>query len=176
MKKLGIVLLVVGLLQMTGDIAQRTGDRLGLAFVSEVGNGARAIGAATAASPAPKVFSAVRGLETYSTRFFIDWTDRSGERHSLELTPEVNARLRGPYNRRNVYGAVLAYGPVLSTDPRTKPMFDAVAKFALCGEAPLLRELGIDPADVAGRVRVRLEPLPGTGIGDLPREFEAPCP
>ncbi len=87
-------LLVVGMLQMAGDV-------LRLPAV-------KAIGAATAASPAPKVFSAVRGLETYSTRFSIEWNDRAGRPHALEITPELNARVRGPYNRRNVFGAVLA--------------------------------------------------------------------
>ena len=155
-------LLLVGLLQMTGDLVRAP-------LV-------KGIGAATVASPAPKVFSAVRGLETYSTRFFIEWTAQNGGARSVELTPEVNARLRGPSNRRNVYGAVLAYGPVLVTDPRTRRLFEAAAKHALCGEAPLLRELGIDPGDIAGRVRLHLEPLPGTGMGDLPRELEPPCP
>src|SRR5205814_1100524 len=114
----------------------------------------------TGASPAPRVFSAVRGLETYSTRFFIDYTDATGVARSLELTPEVNARLRGPYNRRNVYGAALAFGPVLQADPRTRPLFLAVARSALGGDAPLLRELGIEGS--RGPIRVRLEPLPGT--------------
>ena len=138
----------------------------------------KAIAAATGASPAPKVFSAVKGLETYSTRFFVEWDDRVGKAHSLELTPEVYARLKGPYNRRNVYGAVLAYGPVLSTDPNGKPMFDAVARYALCGNAPLLRELGVipnSPNSVAGRVRIRLEPRPGTDLGALPKSLEPTC-
>jgi len=135
----------------------------------------KAIAAATGASPAPKVFSAVKGLETYSTRFFIEWLDKLGEAHSLELTPKVYSRLTGPYNRRNVYGAVLAYGPVLSTDPNGKPLFDAVARYALCGAAPLLRELGIDPDSVEGRVRIRLEPRPGTDLRSLPKSLEPPC-
>jgi hypothetical protein len=153
------VLLVVGLTQMTGDL-------LGIPAV-------KGIGAATAISPAPKVFSSVRGLETYSTRFFLEWTDRStGTAHSLELTPEIYARMRGPYNRRNVYGAVLAYGPVLPAELR-----DPVARYALCGEAPLLRELGIETADIAGPVRVRYEPVAGTRLPpDIPRILEAPCP
>ena len=50
------ILLTVGLLQMTGDLLKI--DWL------------KGFGAATVASPAPKVFSAVRGLETFSTRFF----------------------------------------------------------------------------------------------------------
>jgi len=63
---------------------------------------------ATAASPAPKVFSAVHGLETYSTRFYIEYTDVRGAFHSTEITPELNSHVLGPYNRRNVFGAVLA--------------------------------------------------------------------
>jgi len=161
-KLAALALLIVGLMQMTGDL-------IGWPAL-------KAVGAVTVASPAPKVFSAVRGLETYSTHFFIEWTDRQGRPHSLRLTPEVYARLRGPYNRRNVYGAVLAYGRVLKTDPRSRPMFDAVANYALRGEPPLLRELGIDPKQIAGPVRVRLVPLSGTSIGDLPRIVEVSQP
>jgi hypothetical protein len=157
MNKAAAGLLIVGLLQMTGDF-------LGLPVL-------RGIGAATCASPAPKVFSAVRGFETYSTRFFIDWKDQEGIDHELELTPELYARVRGPYNRRNVYGAALAYGPVLPAELRAPVM-----TYALCGEAPLLSELGIDRTHIAGPVRIRYEPLPGTSLGDLPRILEAPCP
>lgn len=161
MKYAWLLLLLIGLLQMVGDLC-------GLSVL-------RGIGAATVASPAPKVFSAVRGFETYSTRFFLEWTDRDGTTHSLELTPEVYARLAGPYNRRNVYGAALAYGPVLVTDPRSRPMVQAVMAYALCGKAPLLRELGIDPSRITGQARVRFEPLPGTHLGDLPSILEPSC-
>jgi hypothetical protein len=160
MNKAAIILLIVGFLQMTGDI-------LGLSALRE-------IGAATVASPAPKVLSATRGLETYSSRFFLEWTDRQGQAHSLALTPEIYSRLAGPYNRRNVYGAALAYGPVLSTDPRTQSMFQAVIRYALCSGAPMLNELGINPIDVADNVRVRLEPIAGTPA-DLPRILEPSC-
>jgi hypothetical protein len=146
-------LFIVGLLQMTGDL-------LGMTPL-------RGIGAATTASPAPKVFSAVRRFETYSTRFFLEWTDTVGVEHSLEVTPKVYARLHGPYNRRNAYGAVVAYGPVLPPGLR-----DPITRHALTGNAPLLRELGIDPADVVGPVRIRYEPRSGTDMGDLPRMLE----
>src|SRR6266550_5215120 len=136
-------LVILGTAQMFADLS-------GIAWL-------KGIAAATGASPAPKVFSAVRGLETYSTRFFIEWKDKEGMEHSLELTPEVYSRLRGPYNRRNVYGAALAYGPVLPAELR-----DPVMKYALCGRAPLLRELGIA---AAGPVTIVLEPLPGTSLG-----------
>jgi hypothetical protein len=164
MSKAAVFLLAVGMLQMAGDLVQQT-------LWAPAGRAIKGIGAATAASPAPKVFSAVQGLETYSTRFFLEWDDADGRAHSLELTPEVYARVEGPYNRRNVYGAALAYGPVLPAGLR-----DPVMRYAVCGRAPLLRELGIDPEQVRGPVRLRLEPLPGTDLGNLPRVLEAPCP
>jgi hypothetical protein len=169
MKKTALALLVLGLLQMTGDLLDQAGGGV-------IGRPLKGVGAATTASPAPKVFGAVRGLETFSTRFFVEWTDRFGHEHSLLITPELYARLCGPYNRRNVYGATLAYGPVLATAEPTKELFRSVSRYALCGEAPLLRELGIDPTDVAGPVRVRYEPRPGTNRGDWPLVLEAPCP
>ena len=46
-----------------------TGDLLHLSAL-------KGIAAATGASPAPKVFSAVKGLETFSTQYFVEWIDR----------------------------------------------------------------------------------------------------
>jgi hypothetical protein len=155
---------ILGLAQMTGDLLEKYVD-------APTGQALNGVSAATTAAPAPKVFSSVRGLETYSTRFSIGWTDRAGIEHSLLITPEIYGRIRGPYNRRNVYGAALAYGLVLPESLRAPVM-----RYALCDEAPLLRELGIDPDDIAGRVRIRYEPLPGTDLGELPHELEAPCP
>lgn len=137
-----ILLTIVGLAQMAGDVF-RIAPLKGVA-------------AATSASPAPKVFSAVRGLETYSTRFYLA---------GVEMTPEIYGRMRGPYNRRNVYGAALAYAPVLPPALR-----DPVMRYALCGRAPLMRELGI-----SGKPEVVLEPVAGTSLGDLQTRFVAPC-
>src|SRR5260221_3986431 len=129
----------------------------------------KGIAAATGASPAPKVFSAVKGLETFSTQYFVEWIDKTGASHSVEITPERYAHLRGPYNRRNVYGAVLAYGPVLVSDPRTRPLFNALSSYALCGKSPLLRELGI-PVEAANQsLHIRLETRSESAIPDLPR-------
>ena len=161
MRKSVLVLLVIGLLQMLGDLLQVPA--------------LKAVAAATAASPAPTVFSSVRGLETFSTRFFIEWTDASRRFRSTEITPERTEGLLGPYNRRNVYGAVLAYGPVMRSDPRTRPMFDSVSQFALCGRAPLLRELAIDPQTISGNLHLRLQTRPGLHTSDLQLQFEAPC-
>jgi len=138
------LLLVIGLAQMAGDVFHIVA--------------LKAIAAATGASPAPKVFSAVRGLETYSTRFFIA---------NVEITPEIYSRMRGPYNRRNAYGAALAYAPVIPVELR-----DPVMRYALCGDALLLKELGI-----SGPPEIRLEPL-RAGEALAPHfqlRFEAPC-
>ena len=116
----------------------------------QLGRPIKAIGAATTASPAPKVFTSHRGLETFSTQFTLEWETRDGVKQTLPLTPELYQRVRGPYNRRNVFGAVLAYGPVLLTDEATHEMFKAASRYALAGDAPLLRELGVNTAKVAG--------------------------
>ena len=71
---------------------------------------------------------------------------------------------------------MLAYGPVFAVDPNTRRLFDDVARHGLCGEAPLLRELGIDPGAVEGVVRVRLEPIETSDPEGLPLVFEPPCP
>jgi len=154
-------LLALGLLQMTADTLHS--------------NALKGVAAATAASPAPRVFSSVRGLETFSSRFFVEWTDTSGRFHSMRINPEHAAGMRGPYNRRNVYGAVLAYGPVLQSDPATRPMFESVSRYALCGNAPLLQELGIPVNEIRGTPRIRLETKAGKQAGDLPLELTPPC-
>jgi hypothetical protein len=161
MRRPVLVLLALGLLQMTADVFHL--------------QALKGVAAATAASPAPKVFSSMRGLETFSSRFFVEWMGKDGEFHSVEIRPERAARMRGPYNRRNVYGAVLAYGPVFESDPSMRPMFEAVASYALCGEAPLLRELGVPATEMQSVPRIRLETRPGTPAENLTLEYEPLC-
>lgn len=161
MRKRVIALLALGVLQMAADLLHL--------------RALKGAAAATAASPAPKVFSSVHGLETYSSRFYVEWTDQAGTFHSTRISPHNTAGLKGPYNRRNVYGAVLAYGPVLQSDPAARPMFGAVSRYALCGNAPLLRELGIPVSEIRGTPHIRIETRPGTQAGNLPLEFEPSC-
>jgi hypothetical protein len=153
-------LLALGLLQMASDALRL----LPL----------KALALATAASPAPRVFSTVKGQEPYSTRFSIEWTGRDGQQRVRAVTPEVYARLPGPYNRRNAYGAALAGGPMMAADARLRPLFEAVARFGLCDPAPVLRELDIDRADVVGPPRVRYEPRAVRGPQPA-LVLEAPC-
>ncbi|HEV7732266.1 MAG TPA: hypothetical protein VGR62_08910 [Candidatus Binatia bacterium] len=161
MRSLAAVLLVaLGLAQMTGDL-------LGVPAL-------RRLAAATAASPGPTMFSAVHGYEAFSTRFVVEWMDSDGDAHALALMPGAYAQLRGPIDRRNAYGAVVAYGPVLASQPVTRPLLDAAARFALCGDAPLLAALGIDPSRVT-RVRLRLSPRPGLPPIPMPLVLEPSC-
>lgn len=144
-------LLIAGLLIGVGCM-QMVGDILGFPVI-------KALGAATGASPAPKVFTAQNGFETYANRFYLEWHDASAKEHVLELTPESYSGVTGPYNRRNVYGAVISYAPVLESNPLTRLMFRTVLTRSFCGKQPIIAELGV-PADAArhGPLRIRLEP------------------
>jgi hypothetical protein len=137
-------LIALGCLQMAGDLS-------GMRAV-------RALGLATHASPAPKVFTSQEGFETFSSRFFIDLTDTAGNTHSLEITPQTYRSVQGPYNRRNAYGAALSYAPVLQASEKTRPMLQSVMRYAFCDPAPLLRELSIPTSPIRDRVQIRLEP------------------
>jgi len=136
-------LIGVGCLQMVGDV-----------FALPA---LKAFGAATQVAPAMKVFTAHRGYETHANRFFIGWRDADGDVHESALTPALYARITGPYNRRNVYGAALAYGPLLRADPALRPMHDSVIGYAFCSPGVMLAPLGITRD--ATHLRVRIEPM-----------------
>jgi hypothetical protein len=120
-----VVLVVAGCLQMAGYLV----GSLPL----------RGVGAALAMSPFPKVFSDVDGLETFASTFTLQWRDTQGE-HRLPITPELYSRLEGAYNRRNVYGAALSYGPRLPSR-----IWEAVFCYGFGPDGPLRREFGLGP-------------------------------
>jgi hypothetical protein len=157
-------LIIVGCLQVAGDLLKLPA--------------LKAFSLALQVSPAPKVFTAQEGFETYSSNFYLDWTDLQGKKHSFHITPkEYYHGIRGPYNRRNAYGAALSYGPVLYANPKTRPMFESVAHYALCGDAPALKELGIDSKTISGPITIRLEPrqkLPENHTWKLSHEISCP--
>jgi len=137
-------LVTVGCIQMVGDLTN----------IQEI----KGIGLAIHVSPAPKVFTTHQGFETFSSQFFIHWTDLKGVEQNKELTPEIYGLIKGPYNRRNVYGAALSYGPVLSKNPKTKEMFSQISNFAFCGNSSLVSELGLGNRDPTKSIRVELVP------------------
>ena len=119
-----IALGVVGLLQMAGDlIGSKT---------------LKGIGACLVASPFPKVFSDVKGLETFASDFKITYQLPDGSETLLAITPQFYQQLAGPYNRRNVYGAALSYAPRLP-----EPLWQSVFCFGLRPGGPMRLEFAI---------------------------------
>jgi hypothetical protein len=129
---------IVGCLQMTGYV---TGS---LAL--------RGIGAATTASPLPKVFSDVDGLETFASEFVLSYRKPDGTLTETPITPALYGRVSGPYNRRNVYGAALSYAPRL---PRE--LWEPVYCYGLAPGGPLRTELGLgsEATDIFLTIRTR---------------------
>ncbi|HEU4996835.1 MAG TPA: hypothetical protein VFT29_18590 [Gemmatimonadaceae bacterium] len=123
-----VTLLLLGSIQM-----------LGVAVDSRA---LRGLGAALAMAPNPKVFSDVDGLETFASEFTLFFRDAAGAAHSLVITPEVYGRIRGPYNRRNVYGAALSYAPRMP-----EALWTSVYCHGLSPHGPLRHELGLAPTD-----------------------------
>jgi hypothetical protein len=142
-----LLLVGVGLLSMTGTA-------LGLEPL-------RRLGLLTVASPLPLVFSKFRGVENFSSDYFMDLVFVDGDVASLPITAAAYARTTGPYNRRNPYGAVLAYGPMLDK-PAEVALRDAVMRYAACGRGTFLRELGVTKevrrVDVTLRSKTRAKP------------------
>lgn len=138
---------VVGL-----GLVRMVADPLGLPILGGVA-------AATGASPAPKVFTAFGEFEPFSTAITLRWTDGDGKDHAMPLRPD-GPRMKGAYNRRNAYGAVVVFLPEARQQPMLAPMFDTIAEQALCGDRPLMTELGID--DVRGDVTLDYAARPGT--------------
>jgi len=147
----------LGCLQMAGDV-------LGLPRM-------KAFAAAMQVAPAMKVFTAHEGYETHAARFGLRWHDQTGA-HQLAITPGVYKGVKGPYNRRNVYGAALAYGPLLRGSIQTRRMQESVMRYAFCDAGPLRGELQI-PTD-ATRLSVRVTPLRAERA-DLEFEWEVDC-
>lgn len=97
----------------------------------------KGIGAVTAAAPLPIVFTEVKGVETFANNVFIVFEDSTGTTTEIPVTPALYSKLNGPYNRRNVFGAAIAYGPVLD-----EALWQSVLQYGLCGGV-LQREMGL---------------------------------
>lgn len=139
-----IILCAIGLLSIIGDI---TG------YIP-----LKVIGKATNVSPAMQVFTTHKGFETFSSHFFINWTDSDGNEHQLAMTPEVYRKLKGPYNRRNVYGAAFSYAPVLWENKATRPMLNNILHQAICRPHNILSELDVTNIDNKKSITIKLSP------------------
>lgn len=123
-------LLVIGSTAMLGELLHLPKLK-GLALASQV-------------APYTKVFGSAKShdthhkFETFASEFTLHF-DTNDERHQqLTITPEVYQNLRGPYNRRNVYGAILAYGPALPPELQKHTLHHA-----LSSDNAILTELGL---------------------------------
>ena len=97
----------------------------------------KGIGFASVIAPFPKVFSDVEGLETFASEFTLLLANNN-KVSELKITPELYSKFAGPYNRRNVYGAALAYAPRLK-----KEIWEMVLCYAFYKPAVLRNELNI---------------------------------
>ncbi|MEE9437553.1 MAG: hypothetical protein V3V14_01050 [Saprospiraceae bacterium] len=87
------------------------------------------IGILTCASPLPIVFTEVKGVETFASDFYIKYKSDSGENEKIKITPNLYSKIKGPYNRRNIYGAAISYGPVLPDK-----LWKSVLEYGLCND------------------------------------------
>jgi hypothetical protein len=131
-----LLIVFVGLLQILGYVLQ---NKI-----------IRGIGSALTASPLPIVFTEVKGIETFASDFEVAVKRRDGSEDHIKITPALYSELSGPYNRRNVYGACFAYGPVLP-DSITRPILN----YGFCSEKVLLKEMRID-ADTGSQVSINI--------------------
>ena len=137
---LAILLLAVGSMQMAGYL---TGSRF-----------LRGLGAASGIAPFPKVFCEAEGYEGFAATFIIAGMRQDGTPWERKLDPECYAQIRGPYNRRNVYGAALAFAPRLPEALRQALLTEALAP----GSA-MRKELRV-PEDLR-EIRICIVPRPG---------------
>lgn len=111
------LLLLLGSLQMLGLIF-RSNQVKGLAFV-------------TTAAPLPFVFTSFAGVETFSTTFELDILLKNGTNTLVNMDHKLYAKLQGPYNRKNVIGAVFSHGPFF-VDKNMIKIRDQVLDWAIC--------------------------------------------
>jgi len=133
-KYLYILVVVVGFLQIIGfTLKNKT---------------IRGIGIASTSAPLPLVFTKVKDVETFSNQFFIDYTTKENQKLSLEITPKVYSKIKGAYNRRNVYGAAFSYAPLLD-----KKLLNTILYYSFC-DKNLISEIGLpqDATDFTVRI------------------------
>lgn len=132
----------------------------------------KAIGASFGASPAPKVFSSIDSLETFSSEFYLTWQDKQGIWQKQKLTPELAKKFKGPYNRRNVYGAILSYGPVFSKNAILTPAYEAILSYAVSEKGSFFKELGIDQDTIGSELYIEVVPRSETSGLNLIKEVK----
>lgn len=150
--RLAILILVLGLTRMAGYCMN-----------SKILQG---IGAASGIAPFTKVFSDTDGYEAFTASFLLRGKTASGSVEEIIITPERYARLRGPYMRRNVYGAALVFAPRLPENLRT-----VLHRDSLKPGAPMRRELGVPDSWISADLVI----LPREGSAESSFTYPISC-
>lgn len=124
-------LLTLGLLQMVGDGLGRVWPAAGRAVAG--------LGALTVASPKPKVFTAAGPHEPFAFAWTVELETAAGGLQRVPLDAATYGQVPGPYPYRNVYGAMLAFGPLLPA-----ATVQAVLRHGFC-DGVLATALGVGP-------------------------------
>ena len=66
-----------------------------------------------------------------SSKFSIKTIHLDGEVVEKNIDSKTYAGLKGPYNRRNVYGALIAYGPYLTSKKNIKNCYCFLLKLVI---------------------------------------------
>jgi hypothetical protein len=91
-------------------------------------------------SPLPIVFSDANGFEAFAAHFQLRLTQKDQTKVVKTITFQEVSAMLGPYNRRNVYGAVIGYAPRLPL-----PMVQSVLSFGFCQTDTLASEFNLNP-------------------------------
>jgi hypothetical protein len=103
----------------------------------------RGLGQVSAASPLPLVFTAHDGLETFAQHYAVElYYSTKDTPTRVDVDPRLYSKLSGSYNRRNVYGAIFAHGPILAKG-KGRALIDSVARHGFCNQGPLLSTFGL---------------------------------
>jgi sterol desaturase/sphingolipid hydroxylase (fatty acid hydroxylase superfamily) len=137
---IGFGMILLGLLQISGFILKNDNIK-GLGFI-------------TGASPLPVVFTSVKGIETFALYYQLDVITKDEDTIIINLDPETYSRLKGPYNRRNVYGAAFGYGPILPDLQR-----DCILRYGFFNKRGFAREFGIKEAIKEVRIKIRTKTI-----------------
>jgi sterol desaturase/sphingolipid hydroxylase (fatty acid hydroxylase superfamily) len=102
----------------------------------------KGIAFATTASPLPLVFSTYNGIETFSTSFELDMIFHNGTHIQKTIDNKLYGNLKGPYNRRNMYGVIFSHGPFFNVK-NTLKMREQILHHGLCEPGELAHEFGV---------------------------------
>lgn len=102
----------------------------------------KGIAIVSTASPLPFVFSAYNGIETFSTKLDMDIIFENNTQINVPIDHKLYGGLKGPYNRRNVIGAIFSHGPFFK-DEKLIRIKEQVLDWSFC-KGFLLDEFNIN--------------------------------